>query len=503
MLFNFRNNQEMPHSTNKELILGIMVGTTGISLLLLWYHKVCKPRTAVNLPKFLSLGNAFDLVTSQDEMQNDQGTAAIYQGRQLQILEKLNELLTNMEELREEIRILKETIPKLEECVCGELGGKTTAHRISPQHRTRKRRLATVQSSGTSNSSEETESEGGCNKKDQNFQQYCPEDHVTSDPLHHGTSSVTYQPNVHDLPANYSKLRKVSIRTGSKNFTTPSSISAFSSFSDRHSLFSKFQKSSVTLQRQESRANFDSEDKSSLNTLKTSPEHFAFTFRRHFSARKLSIISCYESSMYFDLQSSSENMNNPSETQVDSKSSTIADVEKYLSSCSPDYNIKHFISFETKVHSSANPIDAARVPYRQSTATFISLPTLISYSYEQREIASDTQERSQPKKKLLPADVQSHRAGRPLAVIQQQTSESATSVPPNVAVASFYKPSRRFTPVLIEVHSNCFGGGSIAQSSQDEDKSSPIEIPNLRSPQILSSLRRAAQIGSFPTRCTL
>ncbi|XP_059516069.1 regulator of microtubule dynamics protein 2 isoform X2 [Myotis daubentonii] len=161
MLFNFRNNQEMPHSTNKELILGIMVGTTGISLLLLWYHKVCKPRTAVNLPKFLSLGNAFDLVTSQDEMQNDQGTAAIYQGRQLQILEKLNELLTNMEELREEIRILKETIPKLEECVCGELGGKTTAHRISPQHRTRKRRLATVQSSGTSNSSEETESEGG------------------------------------------------------------------------------------------------------------------------------------------------------------------------------------------------------------------------------------------------------------------------------------------------------------------------------------------------------
>ncbi|XP_070284516.1 regulator of microtubule dynamics protein 2-like isoform X2 [Myotis yumanensis] len=151
----------MPHSTNKELILGIMVGTTGISLLLLWYRKVCKPRTAMNLPKFLSLGNAFDLVTSQDEMQDDQGTAAIYQGRQLQILEKLNELLTNMEELREEIKILKETIPKLEECVCGELGGKTTAHRISPQHRARKRRLATVQSSGTSNSSEEAESEGG------------------------------------------------------------------------------------------------------------------------------------------------------------------------------------------------------------------------------------------------------------------------------------------------------------------------------------------------------
>uniref|UniRef100_K9IXN1 Regulator of microtubule dynamics protein 2 n=1 Tax=Desmodus rotundus TaxID=9430 RepID=K9IXN1_DESRO len=151
----------MPHSTNKELILGIMVGTTGISLLLLWYHKVRNPKTAMNLPKFLSLGNAFDSVTLQDEMPNSQGTAAIFQGRQLQILEKLNELLTNMEELKEEIRILKETIPKLEEYVHGELGRKTTAQRISPQHRARKRRLATARSSGTSNSSEETESEGG------------------------------------------------------------------------------------------------------------------------------------------------------------------------------------------------------------------------------------------------------------------------------------------------------------------------------------------------------
>lgn len=162
MLFNFRNkDQEMPHSTNKELILGIMIGTTGISLLLLWYHKVRKPRIAANLPKFLSLGETFDLMTLQNETYNGQGTAAIFQGRQLQILEKLNELLTNMEELREEIRVLKEAIPKLEEYIHGELGKKTTAHKRSPQHRARKRKLATVRSSGTSNSSEETESEGG------------------------------------------------------------------------------------------------------------------------------------------------------------------------------------------------------------------------------------------------------------------------------------------------------------------------------------------------------
>ncbi|XP_062934523.1 regulator of microtubule dynamics protein 2 [Cynocephalus volans] len=152
----------MPHPRNKELILGIMVGTAGIILLLLWYHKVRKPRIAVNLPKFLSLGNTFDAMTLQDGIHNDQGTAEILQGRQLQILEKLNELLTNMEELKKEIRFLKEAIPELEEYIQGELGGKATVHKISPQHRARKRRLATVQSSATSNnSSEEAESEGG------------------------------------------------------------------------------------------------------------------------------------------------------------------------------------------------------------------------------------------------------------------------------------------------------------------------------------------------------
>ena len=71
----------MPHSTNREMILGIVVGAAGISLLLLWYHKVRKPRTAMALPKFLSLGNSLDLMTLQDEMPSGQGTTAIFQGR--------------------------------------------------------------------------------------------------------------------------------------------------------------------------------------------------------------------------------------------------------------------------------------------------------------------------------------------------------------------------------------------------------------------------------------
>ncbi|XP_004466078.1 regulator of microtubule dynamics protein 2 isoform X2 [Dasypus novemcinctus] len=150
----------MPHFMQKELILGVMVVTAGISLLL-WYHKVRKPRKAIGFPNFFSLGNTSPLVILQDEMPDGQGKAGMFQGRQLQILEKLNNLLTNMEELREEIKFLKETVTELEEYIQDELGGKITVHKISPQHRARKRRLATVQSSATSYSSEEAESEGG------------------------------------------------------------------------------------------------------------------------------------------------------------------------------------------------------------------------------------------------------------------------------------------------------------------------------------------------------
>ena len=151
----------MPHSTNKELILGIMAGTAGISLLAFWYHKVLKPRTTMNFPKLLSRGKKFGSLTLPEESHSAQGASVVFQRRQLQILEKLNELLTNMEELKEEIRFLKETIPKLEECIQDEFGGKVTVHKISPQHRARKKKGTTVQRSATSNSSEEAESEGG------------------------------------------------------------------------------------------------------------------------------------------------------------------------------------------------------------------------------------------------------------------------------------------------------------------------------------------------------
>ncbi|KAM7079236.1 regulator of microtubule dynamics protein 2 isoform 1-T8 [Molossus nigricans] len=432
----------MSHSANKELILGIMVGITGISLLLLWYHKVRKPSTAMNLPKFLSLGNAYDSMTLQDEMHNDQG-------RQLQILEKLNELLTNMEELKEEIRVLKETIPKLEEYVHGELGGKTATHRISPQHRARKRRLATVHSSGTSNSSEEAESEGGCFTEDQRLQPECPADHVTPDPLHHEASWVSHPDISFGFKTNCPTIRIVSLPKGSKNSSSNTSIHSSSS-GRSHSLLSRFHKSGASLHCQQSRANFDPEEKSIMSDLKCPSEHLIYRSRKHFSTPKLSIISCYESAMFYDPQSSSDIRFNPTEMESISKSSSIADAEKYINSCSPDYNIKHFMNFETKVNSSATRNSVGSDIYQPSTVTFLTIPSLVSYSYQQNEFATDTQERSQLRKDSLYSGSQSHSTDRSPAMIQQHPSQSVTSVPHNVGSSLFYKHTRSFTNTRIK-----------------------------------------------------
>lgn len=193
--------------------------------------------------------------------------------------------------------------------------------------------------------------------------------------------------------------------------------------------------------------------------------------------------------MFIDLQSSGENIVDPNEIETASKISSNVDAEKYLSSCPPDYSTRHFLNFDTKPRSSA---------FRDSHghATFLSLPPLISQSLIS-DSDSDTQERSsQPKKELLPADLQSHSASQPPAV----TSGNTTSDPHEVA--SSYKHPKKFIPVLKEI-TDSFDDGNNAKSSKDEDKSSPSETPNLRSPQILTSLRRAAQIRSFPIRHTL
>ncbi|KAF1657170.1 Regulator of microtubule dynamics protein 2, partial [Aptenodytes patagonicus] len=147
---------------NKGLILGIMAGTAGISLMLIWYRKIRKPSASVRIPVFRDVGNRLNSMGLQNEAPNEQEVVMVLHGRQLQILEKLNGLLVSVDELKREVKFLKEAIPKLEELVRNELQGKGGVQRVSPSHRATKRRKAETASGATeTTSSEEAESEGG------------------------------------------------------------------------------------------------------------------------------------------------------------------------------------------------------------------------------------------------------------------------------------------------------------------------------------------------------
>ncbi|NXX36989.1 RMD2 protein, partial [Nicator chloris] len=147
---------------NKGLILGIMAGTAGLSLVLIWYRKIRKPGAAVRIRAFQDIGNRIDSVGLQNEAPNEQGAVMVLHGRQLQILEKLNGLLLSVDELKRELEFLKEAIPKLEELVRNELQGKGDVQRFSPSHRaTRRRKAEAASGARETTSSEEAESEGG------------------------------------------------------------------------------------------------------------------------------------------------------------------------------------------------------------------------------------------------------------------------------------------------------------------------------------------------------
>ncbi|NWX46657.1 RMD2 protein, partial [Steatornis caripensis] len=151
----------MSRFENKGLILGIMAGTAGISLMLIWYRKIRKRGAAVRIPAFLDLGNRLNSVGLPNEASHEQVVMVLH-GRQLQILEKLNGLLLSVDELKREVTFLKEAIPKLEELVRNELQGKGDVQRVSPSHRaTKRRKVETAAGATETTSSEEAESEGG------------------------------------------------------------------------------------------------------------------------------------------------------------------------------------------------------------------------------------------------------------------------------------------------------------------------------------------------------
>ncbi|XP_007082470.1 regulator of microtubule dynamics protein 2 isoform X1 [Panthera tigris] len=233
-------------------------------------------------------------------------------------------------------------------------------------------------------------------KDDQSLLPNYPADQVTSDHRHLGFSSITHRTiSLDPKRTRLSAVCKVSSRRGSKNLSSSSSASTHSSFSGRkYSLFVKFQKSGIFPDCQQSRANFDSQEKSSFSDVKFSSNHFGLRSQRLFSAPRLSIISCYESTSFFDLQSRCHKIFNPDEVETVSKSSSMTSAEKYISSCSPKYNIRCSMNFEAKANSSTHQNTVDGSIYQHSTATLLSLPTIF-YSCQQGKIATDTEGRGQ------------------------------------------------------------------------------------------------------------
>ncbi|XP_063774125.1 regulator of microtubule dynamics protein 2 [Pseudophryne corroboree] len=145
----------MVQPENRGLFLGVLAGAAGVSIAWLCWSKYGKhdyfPSLLEKLPS-----------SRDNQIQHNQGAVTILQARQLQILEKLGTLLKNVEELKEEVKFLKESIPKLEEQIRDELRGKTDTRKISPQHRTPKRKKSEAsKGEGDYPSSEDAESEGG------------------------------------------------------------------------------------------------------------------------------------------------------------------------------------------------------------------------------------------------------------------------------------------------------------------------------------------------------
>ncbi|GAB1301347.1 Regulator of microtubule dynamics protein 2 [Apodemus speciosus] len=459
----------MPHSTNKELILGVMVGTAGISLLVLWYRKVVKPRTAMDFPKLPFLGEKFSSLTLPEESHSEQGASVVFQRRQLQILEKLNELLTNMEELKEEIRFLKENIPKLEECLQDELGGKV--HKISPQHRARKKKVTTVQRSATSNSSEEAESEGGCWKESQCFQPNC-EDRVTPQRLYHGST--------HALQSN-AALGLITCRpsstckTGRKFSSSSSSATHLFPCKRRHTLLQRFRKS----KRRESRVNFDSQEDIPSSAAKSSDNFTLIKARKYFSSRKLSIVSCHRNSINYETPRGS--LSHANEIQGFSKKSTSIDAQKRISFSDPEHGNRYFANLETKAVSSGHwSVERTSYPPSLTTSLF-SLPTVISSSSQANVSVADSQEHGQLNKDLEDAlhhRSQSQSRHHSPAGLEQHLSQNRTSASLlQDELSSLYQTVNSLT---VEVNSGSFGEESFATSPLDEDIPSPIEMAEIR-----------------------
>ncbi|XP_073483735.1 regulator of microtubule dynamics protein 2 [Aquarana catesbeiana] len=144
----------MFQTENRILFFGVFVGAAGGFALFCW-RRYAKPGN------FLSLQEKWS-TTRDDDNQDNKEAVTVLQCRELQVLEKLGSLLRNVDELKEEIWFLKETLAKLEEQIKDELGGKKDGWKVSPLHRSlKKKKSDTNKVTVEYPRSEEAESERG------------------------------------------------------------------------------------------------------------------------------------------------------------------------------------------------------------------------------------------------------------------------------------------------------------------------------------------------------
>lgn len=147
----------MSQPDSRALVLSVLVGAAGISLALVWY-KSRKSRVSTTLTDYYLSNNERHSQFNADDRSG--GAVLLFQGKQTEMLEKLNTLILCVSELKDEVKSLKEGIPKLQEQVREELRGKLESRRMSPLHRATRRKRTEIPREDCL-SSEEAESEGG------------------------------------------------------------------------------------------------------------------------------------------------------------------------------------------------------------------------------------------------------------------------------------------------------------------------------------------------------
>lgn len=148
----------MSQADSKVLVLGVLAGMAGISLAVVWYRSYRSRRRGSWSPLYIS-------------HTSEEGTGLMLvdlpalQTGQAEVLQRLEALIRCVSELKEEMKMLKNTLPTLQE-LREEWRLHDEAHRASSHHRTtltrKKRASGTLNgTSAEALSSEEAGSEGG------------------------------------------------------------------------------------------------------------------------------------------------------------------------------------------------------------------------------------------------------------------------------------------------------------------------------------------------------